>query len=374
MMRRFILLLLSGLCVQSAVSQIIYFKRSIWGKNTDLGFNSFIQLDSNSSNLAMGNPVFEAVNETASVNAQLLLRTYSGSAGGPAPSYVNSWSARGTIASPLPSGAGDTFLVIQSVGYNSVNPIPGAQIVTRADSDWSGSNSATRMEFYVTPTNGNIAESMRLDPAGNLVVSSNSITNANFGGFGGNGIQIRENVTASLSLSGGRNYIIGSDNLSRLDIWDDGVGAYRLIMDPSGGFTIGFSLASDIDSGANGIFRAKRLAVTTDTSNASYLELRTNSPFSNVIDSNTTGAGTLLPIAIAMGGIEQARFDTSGALLLGTTTASDKLVVNGIVNSLSGYKANGTSGLSVTTTVRNSAGTGTCTLIYSFGIRTGGTC
>lgn len=46
----------------------------------------------------------------------------------------------------------------------------------------------------------------------------------------------------------------------------------------------------------------------------------------------------------------------------------------GTLRANTGFSANGTAGLSVTKTVRDSAGTGTCTLIFTMGLLTGGTC
>ena len=50
------------------------------------------------------------------------------------------------------------------------------------------------------------------------------------------------------------------------------------------------------------------------------------------------------------------------------------LTATGTVRANTAFSANGTAGQSVTSTVRDAAGTGTCTLIFTFGLKTGGTC
>ncbi len=57
---------------------------------------------------------------------------------------------------------------------------------------------------------------------------------------------------------------------------------------------------------------------------------------------------------------------------IGAPTGGDQGA--GTLNLAAGLYANGTAGLSVTTTVRDAAGTGTCTLIFTVGLKTGGTC
>jgi len=57
----------------------------------------------------------------------------------------------------------------------------------------------------------------------------------------------------------------------------------------------------------------------------------------------------------------------------GTVGAAD-ITATGTVRANTGFSANGTAGVSATKTVRDAAGTGTCTLIFTFGLLTGGTC
>jgi hypothetical protein len=50
------------------------------------------------------------------------------------------------------------------------------------------------------------------------------------------------------------------------------------------------------------------------------------------------------------------------------------VTATGTIRANTGFSANGTAGVSKTVTVRDSAGTGTCTLIFTTGLYTGGTC
>lgn len=93
-----------------------------------------------------------------------------------------------------------------------------------------------------------------------------------------------------------------------------------------------------------------------------------------------TGA-TTLSAALTYGGVTLSNAVTgtgnmvlsAGPTFTGTIGAAD-LTATGTVRANTGINANGSAGLSATTTVRDSAGTGTCTLIFVYGIKTGGSC
>lgn len=66
---------------------------------------------------------------------------------------------------------------------------------------------------------------------------------------------------------------------------------------------------------------------------------------------------------------------TDGALRSdGGLSVAGSAVVGGTVRANTAFSANGTAGQSVTTTVRASGGAADCTLIFTFGLKTGGTC
>lgn len=64
----------------------------------------------------------------------------------------------------------------------------------------------------------------------------------------------------------------------------------------------------------------------------------------------------------------------SGAGSVTTKVAIDAITGSGRIQAFDGFQAGGNNGLSATKTVRDSAGSGTCTLIFTGGILTGGTC
>lgn len=65
---------------------------------------------------------------------------------------------------------------------------------------------------------------------------------------------------------------------------------------------------------------------------------------------------------------------TNTLITFGVATTGTDITGTGTVRANTAFSANGATGLSATTTVRDAAGTGTCTLIFTFGIKTGGTC
>lgn len=100
------------------------------------------------------------------------------------------------------------------------------------------------------------------------------------------------------------------------------------------------------------------------TSGALWLD----APVGSVVN---IGAGAAADIAIAYGG---------GNVGIGSGAPTAKLGVAGNVTSSgtiranAGFSANGTAGVTATKTVRDAAGTGTCTLVFTMGLYTGGTC
>lgn len=97
-------------------------------------------------------------------------------------------------------------------------------------------------------------------------------------------------------------------------------------------------------------------------------------------------------IVTVTSGAEEGRYDflsfvagsntyamfVGAGLLVATSPAtmpgSGNITATGTIRANTGFSANGTAGLSATTTVRDAAGTGTCTLIFTQGLKTGGTC
>lgn len=95
-----------------------------------------------------------------------------------------------------------------------------------------------------------------------------------------------------------------------------------------------------------------------------------------VLDSATT-----IGAALTYGGVTLANSVTgTGSMALSAsptftgTVGAVNLTATGTVRANAGFSANGTVGVTATKTVRDAAGTGTCTLVFTMGLYTGGTC
>lgn len=65
---------------------------------------------------------------------------------------------------------------------------------------------------------------------------------------------------------------------------------------------------------------------------------------------------------------------TNGTTTAAAFDASQNATFSAVVRANTGFSANGTAGVTATKTVRDAAGTGTCTLVFTMGLYTGGTC
>lgn len=376
------LLLLAALVPLSA--QDFQFWATYVGTDTDLGFSAIYQ--QYAKNTSIGNPMIDVVADGNFQAPVLAMRSFGSP---PQGGYIGGYSARGTKASPSAVQDGDLISNFRATAYNSSSFVDTAAIQMYANGTWTTSSQPSYISFSTTATGSNVmTERARIAANGKVGVEGQTAPDAilSFGATTGDKIAIYDpSATAQFGLGvqtgqflvyapSGNHMILGAGGTSSsvTNYFDINLSTGYITMPQNliAGYT-----STDLDSGSNGEIFAKRIAVISAASDAAFLQLLTNTGAGvHVISSNVTGAGTLQGVAFTMGAIEAMRIDTSGALLVGTTSPTDKFVVNGIINALSGYKANGTSGLSVTTTVRNSAGTGTCTLIYTFGLRTGGSC
>lgn len=118
--------------------------------------------------------------------------------------------------------------------------------------------------------------------------------------------------------------------------------------------------------------------------NGAYLLFQNNGASNSAIGNLSAILGGATPFNLDLlyfvGGTNNHLFYTQGAFKAILSAAGGfNIGTNadpgaGIINAANGYKSGGTSGLSVTTTVRASGGAADCTLIFVGGIRTGGSC
>ncbi len=127
-------------------------------------------------------------------------------------------------------------------------------------------------------------------------------------------------------------------------------------------------------NGANSVIRAKNGAGNADHNIFSYSN-------TDQIVLGTDAASISLLKPIVYGGVTLSNSVTGTLSMVlsnsptftGTVGAAD-ITATGTIRANTAISANGSAGQSATATVRDSAGTGTCTLIFTFGIKTGGTC
>jgi hypothetical protein len=102
------------------------------------------------------------------------------------------------------------------------------------------------------------------------------------------------------------------------------------------------------------------------------------STYMQVSRSADTNGNTLIDSFIAGGGTNTLSLNTlfNNPIATGTGlfTAGGNLTAVGTVRANAGFSANGTAGASATVTVRDSAGTGTCNLVFTSGLYTSTTC
>lgn len=126
------------------------------------------------------------------------------------------------------------------------------------------------------------------------------------------------------------------------------------------------------------------LDLGTDLSAGTILQIQNSArdsanaiiPYSNIksgISSNASGSASgNLSFETRISGTMTTGMTLGNGIQIGAPTGGGK--GTGTINVATGIYANGTAGISATKTVRDSAGTGTCTLIFTQGLLTGGTC
>ncbi len=246
-----------------------------------------------------------------------------GTAGGYPGFYAS--RTRGTIASPTAIQASDKLGVVAFGGYDgSTLASAAAQILTEAEGNWTGSSHPIRFQFLTTAVSSTTPTCRWLiENDGPLLPCANNT------------------------------YPIGStgNRLSNL---------YSVLGDFSSNVTVGGTL---------GVTGTSTLGVLTDNGAATFNSTVTFASTSTISGNMTITAGIRANSdSCCTIGANGTRFATVyTAALSGVDTLA--LTAIGAI-----FAPNGNSGLSVTKTVRDSAGTGTCTLIFSAGILTGGTC
>jgi hypothetical protein len=100
------------------------------------------------SNLGGATNTLMRLTQVDSTQNNLLMQTFGGSSG----NFIIGSRSSGTGASPTATAAGQTMIGLEGYGHDGTNYQSGAAIRLFADSLWSVSNRASRIEFIVTPT------------------------------------------------------------------------------------------------------------------------------------------------------------------------------------------------------------------------------
>jgi hypothetical protein len=260
--------------------------------------------------------------------------------------------ARGTIASPTATISGDALGYYQFGGYTGTAWTRGAWVAGFADGNWSGTNQGSNLTFSTTPNGSTaIAERMRIDSAGNVGIGTSTpktdvglslhlYNSANTGTVASNTYLLIESSTrnAVLELSGAATAAcavafsdtpgtqvagIGSTVSDQNLFFRTGGTTERMRIDSSGNVGIGTSSTTTV----------AKLRVLQGANQVAFLSEGANTPgypqfgFSGqTADNGGRGTGMYLVGDSVLGwstsGSERMRIDSSGNLLVGTTSSS----------------------------------------------------
>lgn len=150
-----------------------------------------------------------------------------------------------------------------------------------------------------------------------------------------------------------------------------------LLSGQSGALLVGLA-TTELSVLAGSIVSADAFVSVSAATDASVMSMAaTPSSGGADISVSKTGGGALLPLRFFRNPNEVARFDTSNRFLIGATAddgSGSLFQVAGKVSASTGYRANGNLGGTAVLTIRNSAGTGTCTITFSGGLFIASTC
>jgi len=191
----------------------------------------------------------------------------------------------------------------------------------------------------------------------NSLVSATATSNASVGSFAA----VAGNYVALASSTS------GSGTMLPMTLWTNNTERYRITT--AGIHLFGMS-STDASLSAGAAVFADSVASATATSNASIGSFKAVAGNYVALSSQHSGSGTTLDMAFFVG-TEKMRIDTLGRVLIGYTSNNTgaTLQVNGTF-SATAIIVSGSTGLGGTFTVRNSAGTGTCTMTFQSGVLT----
>lgn len=294
-------------------------------------------------------------------------------------------SAAGTLASPTIKTNLDTLGSILFSAWNGSSWQYPAYIAAR--SLISGTNIGSDLRFATRTPGGALIERVIFGDTGvSLFGLASTTVSASAGAIISSDAFISSTATSNSSVGSfaavAGNYVAIASSASSggtflpMTFFTNATERARILV--NGVSLFGMS-STDMTLAAGAIVSADTIVSATATSNASVLSIAAVAGTYTSISSSKSGAGgTVLPMVFFMGTFEFARFLTTGPTFLIGRTTDDGTGANfqtGTVSAGTRYYIGGTGGLiGSTATVRNSAGTGTCTLTITGGLITATTC
>jgi hypothetical protein len=258
-------------------------------------------------------------------------------------------AARGTVASPTTLNSSDTIGGVYFRGHDGTSFKTGAQIQAQIDGITPSSDLPSRLVFSTTADGASSpTERLRITSAGLVGIGTSSPTVLHLAGAGTTGVRVQNTSGNSVDIYAGTDGFINQ----------------------SGSGTLNFQLAGSTKATLTstglgiGTVSPTRLLTVQSTGNANLCIKTTNTGVSQCMfgdtDSDVAGNIAYLHSADAMTfetlGTERARIDSSGRLLVGTSSARSNFF-NSTVSAALQVEGTGndTSSLSIT---RNSADVG----------------
>jgi hypothetical protein len=264
---------------------------------------------------------------------------------------MNFRRANGTAATPSALAANDIFLNLTAIGYGTSAYSSGGRvgILGYAAQAWTNSAQGSYLAFGTT-SNGSTSYTDRWRVAHDGHILSESDGSYDIGATGANRVR-------NMFMTGG---ITAAGNFSFQTLTLSG----SLVMGATTVINASRNMVG-LNTFAQDILFAGGSAYNVGSSGAPPLNVYGNyiEPLTElVMGSGTVFRGSLIPATNNTDAIGNTSFRVSN---VATVNAN----ISGTITTPSG-----SAGITSTKTVRDSAGTGTCTLIFSGGILTGGTC
>lgn len=306
----------------------------------------------------------------ADEQVNIYVQAYSGTLASDRGSF-QMYRARGSSSVPTAVTNGDRLGVIAWQGYANSSFQAAGVIQAVVSSTVSGAIVPTELQFRNMNASGTLTT--------NLAILYDGTANFTAGGsFGG-----PLNLTGSPALRvGGQTAIDASRNFTTQTIspvshqtYDIGASGNEYQSLYIKNISASSSIVNTGTFSGNATVTQNWIPTAANTFDLGSASVPWNDGFANVWQADTAlyvvTSGTTR-FSASGGGI--ITYNSSGTNKFQVAGTTGNVTSQGTIDAVSGFVVNGTAGQTATVTVRDSAGTGTCTLIFTGGIKTGGTC